>query len=408
MRPKRLHHDEPLTELGRDRWRSHAGDRGCCARAGRRKLELDPDAKPPAGKTEPGAKAKREAQGQAAAGGGRRHAGRAGRSGRPGDPGDQADHAVRVDPRGQDSGRSGQAEAQPATSCNACWPRSSTRPQLADLAEKHGSAALHRLWPSGRSCSPRPSSWPKRCSAAVNEQLQDPKRLRSSPPAWQTPSVDERTQAYAGAGDARGAAVGPLLDVLADPARTAEHANVRAALAGLGDDAVDPLLGMLEKSEPQFMAQAIQVLADMKAKQASDLPARAGLGRAERSAGPRRGRRGPEATDRPRSRRRARRCGCSTTRGQGYFDRKQPVPGEIDGRGDRLALGRGQEAVRGHDAAGRRRRPALAAQLARDAFALAPDDTQVRLLYLATMLEEAAIRTGSTSRCPRARARWLR
>ena len=37
---------------------------------------------------------------------------------------------------------------------------------------------------------------------------------------------------------------------------------------------------------------------------------------------------------------------------------------------------------------------AMAARLARDAYAIAPDDHEVRLLYLATLLEQAAYDNG--------------
>jgi len=77
-------------------------------------------------------------------------------------------------------------------------------------------------------------------------------------------------------------------------------------------------------------------------------------------------------------------------RAQAYFDRKLPLAGEVGGQIElwRWDAGKKQCVPKSYPSADAAR--ALAARLARDAFALSPDDPQVRLLYLATMFEEAA------------------
>jgi hypothetical protein len=264
--------------------------------------------------------------------------------------------------------------------------------QLSDLAEKHGSALFMSL-AERPELQPEAAQLSEAVLSAVNRQLKDPKRLQDKVRELASPSFDSRTRAYGTLQLARGAAVGPLLDVLADPARAAEYANVRAALVGLGDDAIEPLLGTLEKSEPRIMAQTIQVLADLKAKQVSIFLL--GPAVAEQS-DPQVHAAAVAALKRLTGHEPTRREAVQMLheRAKAYFDRKRPVPGEIAGEVTIWSWDVNKKqcvatSYRADDAA-----RALAARLARDAFALAPRDTQVRLLYLATMLEEAVYQNG--------------
>ena len=54
------------------------------------------------------------------------------------------------------------------------------------------------------------------------------------------------------------------MQVLADPARAAEQANVRTALAQLGRPARDVLTGVLDRADPKLAVQVILTLAEMK------------------------------------------------------------------------------------------------------------------------------------------------
>ena len=83
-----------------------------------------------------------------------------------------------------------------------------------------------------------------------------------------------------------------------------------------------------------------------------------------------------------------------TETAKAYFNRQQPVEGVVNGRVDlwhwNAAKRQCVAASVTPDVATR----AMAARCARDAFAIAPDDNEVRVLYLATLLEQAAYENG--------------
>ncbi len=193
--------------------------------------------------------------------------------------------------------------------------------------------------------------------------------------------------------EAGGAAIGPMVQVLADPQREAEHAAVRDALVAMGGTAVDPLMGVLEDAGPELMGQAVRIMAALENEQA--LPRLLGIAfspqydsqlrvatqaAVEHIAGRR-----PAPADAVR---------ILTEIAREYFEHDQPVRGAVEGRvewwhwdAERSALEPREEA---EDVIRRR----LAARLARDAHAIAPGDRDVQHLHLATMLEEAAFEHG--------------
>jgi len=101
--------------------------------------------------------------------------------------------------------------------------------------------------------------------AAKAEQLRAPERLSSLIQKLQDPTPDVRSQAIAGLQEADVAAVPPLVAVLVDPKRAAEHANVRAALVALGSDVDAPIAAMLDASDPRLAAEAVRVLGGSRA-----------------------------------------------------------------------------------------------------------------------------------------------
>ncbi len=103
---------------------------------------------------------------------------------------------------------------------------------------------------------------------AADRRLRDPARLAEEIKQLQDPSPDVRARAIAKLKHAHGAAVDALIQVLADPQRAGEHASVRTALAAMRGDAIDPLAEILERADPEFMVEAIQALAEMRASQA--------------------------------------------------------------------------------------------------------------------------------------------
>ncbi len=96
----------------------------------------------------------------------------------------------------------------------------------------------------------------------------DPKRLA----AWARQLSDPRETVRA-AGTvallrAREAAVAPLVDVLADSQRLAEHRAAQEILVELDELAVGPLLGVLESPDAALKARVIEVLGQIRAPQA--------------------------------------------------------------------------------------------------------------------------------------------
>jgi hypothetical protein len=264
--------------------------------------------------------------------------------------------------------------------------------QLADLADQFGTGMLLSM-ATREEMLPEARQLADAILAAVNRSLQDPARIAELIGQLQDPSAQQRLRALTDLGQAGSAAVGPLVAVLTEQGRAAEHAAVRAALAELRSDAVDPLVGLLEASNPRLVTEAIRILAQMGAKQAgiyllrpccsqtSEPEVRATAAAALKAwygSTPTK----PEALRLLRERAKA------------YFDHKQPIKGGVDGR---VQLWRWDEnnkqcvpkSYPADEAA-----CAMAARLARDAYALAKEDPQIRLLYLTTMLEEAAYEAG--------------
>jgi CheY-like chemotaxis protein len=89
---------------------------------------------------------------------------------------------------------------------------------------------------------------------------EDPQRLDNMIGALRSNNVRTRQEAVVQLARAHGAAVMPLLNVLADPKRADEHAAVRTMLVQLASDAVGPLRGTLETGDTDLKVQVIEVL----------------------------------------------------------------------------------------------------------------------------------------------------
>ena len=83
-----------------------------------------------------------------------------------------------------------------------------------------------------------------------------------------------------------------------------------------------------------------------------------------------------------------------TDAARAYFDRRQPVEGVVDGKVELWRWDEPQRRCVARSVTPEEAARTLAARRASDAYAIAPDDPQVRLLYLATLLEAAAYRKG--------------
>ncbi len=270
--------------------------------------------------------------------------------------------------------------------------------ELATLVDRFGSAMFTEL-ARRDNLTPEAKQLSDAVLAAANLELQDRKRLVGLIAKLQDPSIDVRSQALAGLKDARGPAVGALVEVLADPKRTAEHPNVRAALVRFGADARRPLVGILESPDARLVVQAIEVLAAANARKATVYllaPFASAQSKPEVRVA-------AEAALRKLmghvpSQHQAAELLAEETRS--YFDRHRALRSDAADRvevwfwdfaANRLMMKRYPSA----DAA-----LLIAARLARQAHAVAPDDHEITLLKLATQLELAAYQNGLSKPLP--------
>jgi hypothetical protein len=229
--------------------------------------------------------------------------------------------------------------------------------------------------------------------AAVNAKLKDPERIAGLIRQLSDPSVENRGEALVGLQEVGEAAIDPLVQVLADPARAAEQPNVRTVLAEMGRSARDPLMGILERADPKLAVQVILALAEMNSAKAelcllapcfstgSDAEVRAAAAAAlKQLAG-----RAPNRAEASR---------LLTDAAKIYFQQRQAFAGAVDGK---VTLWHWDEEKHqcvaktylAEDAA-----RAMAARWARDAHLLAPDNRDALLLSMTTMLEAAAYEKG--------------
>ncbi|MEN6450299.1 MAG: hypothetical protein ABFC96_07395 [Thermoguttaceae bacterium] len=264
--------------------------------------------------------------------------------------------------------------------------------QLADLGEQMGSktfldlGGLAALQPEGKRLSDA-------VIAALNARLQDPKRIAALVQQLQASGENERFRAATSLQQVGAAAVGPLLAVLADPARSAEHANVRIVLTEMGRAARGPLVAVVEGADPKLAVEAMRVLgaandpsvacAMLRARYADQSPLMlraAAESELERLTGS-----VPS---------RAKAVKLLTDSARAYFDRHQTPPGVVDGRVEQWSWDETLRRAVARDVTPAEAARTLAARRASDAYVIAPEEPPVRLLYLATMLEAAAYQKG--------------
>jgi len=246
-----------------------------------------------------------------------------------------------------------------------------SRPDLAPEAQQLGDAVL----------------------AAVGRHRQDSTRLAAIIAQLQDPSADTRYKAFVELRETGAAAVWPLTLVLADPGRAAEHAGVRAALVALGSDAVGPLTAVLESQDPKLIVEAVRVLGELKpGKVVVFLVASFASDQSDPEV-----RRAAEAslvklTGQTPSKQAA--IQLLAERAEEYFERLHPLREHLEGQvliwtWDADAKQPVEKSYLAHDAS-----LAIACRFARDAYSVAPENGHVRVLYLATMLEQAAYEKG--------------
>jgi CheY-like chemotaxis protein len=228
---------------------------------------------------------------------------------------------------------------------------------------------------------------------AVNRQLQDPKRIAELIRQLQDPSQTVRDEALDGLRQGRGAAVAALVAALADPARAAQRPSIQAALVAMRSDAVEPLAAILDSADAELMIPAAGVLADMKLPglaiylvgpsldPASDAKVRAAASAALKQL------LGGVPS-------RAQATQWLYERAHNYFRGRSVLKVGADSRvvlwsWDPTARQCVSRSVTVEDAC-----RVMAARFARQAHALAPDDRQVKLLWLAATMDEMVYARG--------------
>jgi len=266
------------------------------------------------------------------------------------------------------------------------------REQLIALHDRFGSGLFLKM-SAREELAPEAVQLKEAVLSAVDSRLKDPQYLAGLIDRLVDPSANARYRAMDGLRRARSAAVGPMLKVLADPAQKAKHANVRAALVRIGADAVAPLEAVLESPDAKLQIEAIRLLADLNAR-ATRLLLLAALASSERSAEVRVA--AQQAYGRligppPQKGEAARMLEQEAER---YATGSQPLKADEEGwvelwRWDQAK----QEPVPGRYPVDDARR-FLASRLARAAYSVDPEDREIRLLHLATLLERARYENG--------------
>jgi HEAT repeat protein len=133
------------------------------------------------------------------------------------------------------------------------------RDQLEAFHREHGTGFFARM-ANERRMQPEAQQFAKMVQEAAYTAARDPERLKLLIPRVSDPSPLVRARAVEDLQRAGDAAVTPLLQALADPARQAEHRWIRAAVVELGQPMVEPLLGALETPDEALRLQVLQIL----------------------------------------------------------------------------------------------------------------------------------------------------
>jgi CheY-like chemotaxis protein len=140
--------------------------------------------------------------------------------------------------------------------------------QLAKLQAEFGSAAFLKL-ALEPSLNPAANQFADKVLAAANKRAREPAHLAKLIEQLKNPSVDARIETIGQLQQGHEAAAEALLSVLADPTRSSEHANIRAALVALSADAVPGLAAAARSKESALAIQALTVLGHMRTAEAA-------------------------------------------------------------------------------------------------------------------------------------------
>ena len=263
--------------------------------------------------------------------------------------------------------------------------------QLAALGEEFDSAALGAcLHP--QNFSPKGSDWRRRCSrhagaghgrvAGAGADRRPGGRIQR-----------KQSRAVLGLVALRAAAVSPLVSVLMDPKRAALYPTVRNVLVRLGPDAVGPLVAMLDSPDSNVVSAALRALAALNIGETDRflVPlcfSEQGNGEVRKAAQTAFRTLGGTVPDRPQGVR------LLVDEAQAYFNHQRRLKADDSNRTEMWFWNAEtkQPEAKSYSADGAQL--VLAARFARQAYALAPEDPQARLMRIATALEPAAYQNG--------------
>jgi HEAT repeat protein len=141
---------------------------------------------------------------------------------------------------------------------------------LTALVREFGSGAFVRIGQTDE-LAPEGKQFALQALKTAEAVARDPARLQGVADKLNDPSPVVQRAAIRELQRGGDVAVAPLVRILADPARAADHAKVRRALFHLGEQAIEPLLGTLDAPDPALRLQVIEVLGALGAKEAADL-----------------------------------------------------------------------------------------------------------------------------------------
>lgn len=264
--------------------------------------------------------------------------------------------------------------------------------QLLELADQSNTAMFLKM-ASNPALAPEARQLADKITAAVEKDRNAPGRIDKLIKQLAETAPDKRFRATEDLLATGSAAVEPLIRALADPALSARYAAVRATLARMGSDAVRPLIALLESGDPLLMEQAIRTLGEAGSKNATVYllaPCTS-----------------PESPATVRTAAAAalmQIVGAVPDQAQAARVLAKQARDYYDGKLNLSADENGQVVIWQWDAAKKRAvsntYPAeqaavvLADRLAGEALSISPDDKDIRVLRLATMLEKAAYAAG--------------
>jgi len=264
--------------------------------------------------------------------------------------------------------------------------------QLVALGDELGSPLFNDL-ASREELQPEAKQVTEAVLGATVRALQAPDRLKGLIGQLGDPSPDAQARAFAGLKEAGRPAVLALIETLGDRGRNRLHPYARAALVQMGRESVGPLLATIDAPDAALAAQAIRVLGTMKVREACPLLLRP-YASEQSDAAVRRAAAAALKHVLGHLPGRDQTVELLAARAKAYFYGRQPIRPDAD---DQVTIWEWDPQQKGPvsrleapEDAGRAR----AARLARDAFALAPNDPEVRRLYLTTLLEQAAYEAG--------------